>query len=383
MELHDLDAFLGAAGQESPLCNLCSEPVKPGDARWKKTCQHYICGKRWDLAGKACRTGKNPDAIRGFESLKEKRGRKSEAAIDEDDAAEDDEEEAKAELRKRIVTQYGDTLSPKELREILVQIYRKRETKRNDAHEQMDELAFKAHMKYKRGWKKDDIKAKWKEIEASPRRFNAVEKDGRLLVWVPLNPRIAVEDIFGTKLSDDKRKISVEHDVGKELLFGAKGGVGVPKNAVGVLGGPRNVAVANSFFDSPHQEEQAPWRKSRRRDKSDKKDKQKRKRTKQSSTSSSTSDSTTVPTIAMRKGSDLMIEILGALLHLRGHCLMQAFLQDRNEQKMWSLFIHPILQAKWVGISLARSPLSRLCLKALKSRHHKRDPVAVLVQLPP
>ena len=66
MDLNRLDAMLSTQGNppiaacaEPPsyisMCGLCGEAVLPQDKTWKGTKDHFVCGRRFDLASKACR----------------------------------------------------------------------------------------------------------------------------------------------------------------------------------------------------------------------------------------------------------------------------------------------------------------------------------------
>ena len=63
----------------------------------------------------------------------------------------------------------------------------------------MDELAFKAHFRFVRGWPDTAINQKWAEIERAPQRFDTEVKQGITRVWVPKDPTAALTEIVSTE----------------------------------------------------------------------------------------------------------------------------------------------------------------------------------------
>lgn len=113
---------------------------------------------------------------------------------------------------------------------IVLEVNRVRQIRKQDMLEQMDELSFKAHYKYIRGWNKSAIKLKWQDIITNPQNYQTtLQPDGSRLVWVPLNKRLSLEDVTETKVKE-AQKLPCDPTMRQHLLFGKNGGV-MPSNA--------------------------------------------------------------------------------------------------------------------------------------------------------
>ena len=83
------------------------------------------------------------------------------------------------------------TITSSQVGEHVVDYARKKHLKGKQEKILMDELAFKAHFKYVRGWPKLSIIAKWDQITSKPWLFETVQQPDRSYkVWVPQDPSV-------------------------------------------------------------------------------------------------------------------------------------------------------------------------------------------------
>lgn len=230
-------AFSGATSETVPgsvctLCSLCEHELQPHQKRWKLASQHHDCGKNWDLASKACNKG--AESKSGFSALKVRGANEGrDDGVDDEDTLRD-----QVELRKRIVRQYGSPgCTANDVRDLVVGFVRKRNVKRSSKMVQMDEGSFKAHMVFVRGWSKRSARLKWQEISTYPERFKTVRSSRGLLTWVPQNPEISIEDIFGTETYEAGGSVSLSQNEADLFLSSEQGGVMPDGAAIGALTG--------------------------------------------------------------------------------------------------------------------------------------------------
>lgn len=212
-------------------CNLCMLPIQVGEPRWKKACQHEQCGKRYDLASKACQ--KTTDCQAAFTSMNMKQLELPGSGDNENEDGKVAQQEV-GELRRIIATKYGSTgYKAADIREMVVKSYRSRQYRKTAKVVKMDQLSFEAHMQYVRGWKEPAIKRKWAEVEAAPRKFRTTYgSKNQLLLWVPQNAEVAIDDIIGADTFDNERTIQTSDEQAERFLYGAHGGVSPDASAL-------------------------------------------------------------------------------------------------------------------------------------------------------
>ena len=125
MDLNRLDAMLSTQGNPPDaacaappsylsICGLCGEAVGPSDRTWKATKDHFMCGRRFDLASKACcRVGG------------EQKGAWTSLVKKDDDYDADSGESTRMSVRKQIAQNYGTpAMKAEDLRKLVVTAHR-------------------------------------------------------------------------------------------------------------------------------------------------------------------------------------------------------------------------------------------------------------------
>ena len=247
MDLNRLDAMLSTQGNPPDaacaappsyisMCGLCGEAVAPSDRTWKATKDHFVCGRRFDLASKACCSDRgHKDAWTSFVKK-------------DDDYDADSGESTRMSVRKQIAQNYGTpAMKADDLRKLLVTLHRERSVRATNKSILMDQYSFKAHMRFVRGWPKAAVALKWNEIEATPQSFRTKFERGILKIWVPQNPEVSVEDALRADVHDSGRELQLASADATNFLFSVGGGVVVSTNGAAVVGGP---ASLDDDFDS-------------------------------------------------------------------------------------------------------------------------------------
>jgi hypothetical protein len=238
-----------AIGDDDEICNLCNNPIESEQPKWKRACQHHECGRKMDLASKACQ--KDAATRAAFATIKILGVRPVEGDRGEREEDQEALEAENARLRALIATKYGTPgYQAEDVRQLLVKAHRKHTTKRIAKMVLMDKKSFMAHMKYVRGWSRKARVSKWHEVERNPGAFRTVtDLRGVVKLWVPSNPEVAVEDEIGVSTLDDDREVSMPVGSVRNFLFGQGGGVLPDSSALQALAGP-GINSAEFGFDT-------------------------------------------------------------------------------------------------------------------------------------